>query len=62
MPTVKCLCGFQILVVPDLKAMNQAIERHIKEHAKISESSEKKRALAGNLRQYLIGQILTVTS
>ena len=28
MPTVKCVCGFEILVVPDLKAMDRAIKNH----------------------------------
>jgi hypothetical protein len=26
MPFIKCGCGFEILVVPDLKAMNRAIK------------------------------------
>ena len=61
MPTIKCVCGLPILVVPDLKAMNRAIERHIAEHVKLSKNA-KRGALASDLRQYLIGQILTVTS
>jgi hypothetical protein len=39
MPIVKCGCGFEILVVPDLKAMNRAIKNHVAEHNK--SSSEK---------------------
>ncbi len=31
-PTIRCLCGFKILVVPDLKAMNRAIKTHVAEH------------------------------
>jgi len=26
MPTAKCICGAEILVLPDLKAMNKAIK------------------------------------
>ena len=32
LPTVKCVCGSRILVVPDLKAMNLAIKNHVAEH------------------------------
>jgi hypothetical protein len=32
MPIVKCLCGYEILVVPDLKAMNLAINKHLDKH------------------------------
>jgi hypothetical protein len=32
MPTIKCMCGIRILVVPDLKAMNRAIKNHVVEH------------------------------
>jgi hypothetical protein len=28
MPTIKCSCGSEILVVPDVKAMSIAIENH----------------------------------
>ena len=36
MPLIKCVCGFEILVVPDLKAMNRAIKNHIAKHNKAS--------------------------
>ena len=32
MPTIRCVCGLRILVVPDLKAMNLAIKNHVAEH------------------------------
>ena len=34
MPTIRCLCGLRILVVPDVKAMNRAIKNHVAEHKK----------------------------
>ncbi len=34
MPTIRCVCGLRILVVPDLKAMNRAIKNHLAEHKK----------------------------
>jgi hypothetical protein len=53
MPTIKCICGFEILVVPDLKAMNRAIKNHVDKHKK--SSSEK-------LTDFLTEQVLIVAS
>ena len=52
MPTIRCVCGLRILIVPDLKAMNRAIKNHLAEH---------KRAL-DLLEWFLTEQILTVAS
>ena len=30
-PTIRCVCNSEILVVPDLKAMNNAVTKHIAE-------------------------------
>ena len=40
MPIIECVCGFKILVVPDLKAMNQAIKNHATKHKKASNVSK----------------------
>jgi hypothetical protein len=32
LPTIKCECGHEILLLPDLIAMGKAIERHSFEH------------------------------
>lgn len=32
LPTIRCMCGLRILIVPDLKAMNHAIKNHVAEH------------------------------
>ncbi len=34
MPIVRCVCGFEILVLPDMKAMNLAIKNHLGKHKK----------------------------
>ncbi|HEX7483127.1 MAG TPA: hypothetical protein VF350_06645 [Candidatus Bathyarchaeia archaeon] len=41
MPIVKCVCGFKILVVPDLKAMERAIKNHVTNHKKASDVSKR---------------------
>ena len=61
MPTIKCRCGTEILVAPDLKAIDQAIKNHVAEHETATKSSENilTREL---LEQYLAEQVLIVTS
>lgn len=60
-PTLRCLCGAEILVVPDLKAMDQAIKNHLSEHEKTTAGKDKAVAI-GVLEQYLTEQVLTVAS
>lgn len=55
MPIVRCACGSEILVLPDLKAMNIAIENHVAEHKKERDSSEKVTA-------FLTEQVLIIAS
>jgi hypothetical protein len=33
-PLIRCECGFEILLVPDLKMMTRAIEVHAAKHGK----------------------------
>lgn len=54
MPLIHCRCGQTILVLPDVKAMNRAIENHIATH-KI-----KSKASAERLRKSLIGELLDI--
>ena len=49
LPIVKCSCGAEILLVPDLAAMDRAIKKHFADHK-------------GDDEQFLIEQILTVAS
>jgi hypothetical protein len=32
LPIITCACGYEILILPDLKIMSQAIEKHVLEH------------------------------
>lgn len=38
---IKCSCGAEILLVPDIKAMSEAIETHVVEHQKMFILSDK---------------------
>jgi len=55
MPTVKCVCGFEILVVPDLKAMDRAIKNHVAEHKKAI-------GVPKSLTEFLTEQVLIVAA
>ena len=55
MSVVKCVCGYEILVVPDLKAMNRAIKHHVAEHKQSNEGSKR-------LTDFLTKQVLIVAS
>ena len=37
LPIINCTCGAQILVVPDAKAMDRAINSHLVKHKNINE-------------------------
>jgi len=61
MPIIRCACGFEILVLPDLRAMNRAIKNHINGHKPASCGSEC--ILAINwLEEFLTEQVLIVAS
>jgi hypothetical protein len=55
MPIVRCTCGLEILVVPDLKAMDLAINKHVAEHKQSREGSKK-------LTDFLTEQVLIMVS
>jgi hypothetical protein len=40
-PLIRCECGFEILLVPDLKMMAKAIEVHAAKHGKREKDSAK---------------------
>jgi hypothetical protein len=44
MPVVTCPCGFELLVVPDLTAMDKALKNHVAGH-KLADSEKVMRCL-----------------
>jgi hypothetical protein len=55
MPIVRCICGSEILVVPDLKAMNIAITKHVGKPKKVHNDLER-------LTEFLTEQVLITAS
>jgi len=58
MATIKCVCGAEILVLPDLKAMRLAIENHLAKHKKANDGSGR----LESLEQFLTAQVLALAS
>ena len=62
LPLLKCECGAEILLLPDLKVMNHAIEVHVHYHTRKEKDPRKKAAIAAQVRQTLFEQILKKAS
>jgi hypothetical protein len=56
-PTIRCVCGLRILIVPDLKAMNRAIKNHLAEHEQSDYG-----LVFNSLEEFLTEQILMVAN
>jgi hypothetical protein len=56
MPIIKCVCGSEILVVPDLRAMNSAIENHVTSKHKITPDDSER------LAEFLAEQVLLLAT
>ena len=59
---VKCICGDDFLLLPDLKEMNKVVEYHVKEHQRGSKGYKPKFMDGNYIRYVLIGQILKLAS
>ncbi len=59
---IVCECGMKILLVPDLKAMNKAIEEHANAHGKTKENTLDADAEKDRITQLLIAKTLKKAS
>ncbi len=57
LPLLTCECGAKILLLPDLKVMNHAIEVHIAEHIRNVNEVCNKKEIAAHIRQVLTEQL-----
>ncbi len=57
MPTIRCVCGLRILIIPDLQAMNRAIKNHVAEHKQADYG-----LALDSLEEFLTEQILIAAS
>jgi hypothetical protein len=62
LPIIRCACGAEILLIPDLSAMNRAIENHVAKHKKANMKGEHKNLSSDRIRGILVKQILLTAS
>jgi hypothetical protein len=59
---IRCECGEEILLIPDLRAMSQAIEVHVLEHKKREADPIKAEESSNRVRNHLIIEVLKKAS
>ncbi len=62
MVKVRCECGDEILLLPDLKEMGKAIDDHVELHLQNLKGSPCTTAKAEQLKDMLVAQVLTKAS
>ena len=62
LPVIKCRCGAEILLVPNVEVMGEAIEAHAKEHMKKVVGRRAAKAEADLVRDDLVAQVLRKAS
>ncbi len=58
LPMIKCYCGAKIMLVPNVKAMSEAIEAHVASHKQNVKDPKEAEAEADRIRDDLIIQVL----
>lgn len=53
LPIINCECGAEILVVPDLKAMNNAFKTHVDKHRKLEKKTKNNFSKSGKISELL---------
>jgi hypothetical protein len=53
LPIIYCECGAEILLLPDLPAMNRAIKTHVTEHQKKARPAKRNLITYSNINQLL---------
>jgi len=62
MVKIRCECGDEILLLPDLKEMGKAIEDHVDLHLHFLKVPSCTPAEAERLKDVLIAQVITIAS
>jgi hypothetical protein len=62
LPVITCTCGVEILLIPNVKKMNEAIEAHILEHTKKFKNAKEAEAEAERIRSDLVIKVLEKAS
>ena len=55
---IRCECGFELLLVPDLSVMSLVVEKHAQMHKENAENQREAKAVFSHIEDYLTEQIL----
>jgi len=58
LPLIRCKCGAEILLLPDMKAMDKAIQAHAQSHSQAERNPYRAAAEVIRVQDHLIGQML----
>ena len=61
-PVIKCECGVEILLVPDLKEMSLVVQRHAQMHKEAIENPAEAEITYHIIEKSLVAQILRLAS
>ncbi len=53
LPVIHCECGAEILLLPDVQAMNRAIKNHVTKHGKNGRNAKKNANTSSNISELL---------
>ena len=62
LPIIRCTCGASILLLPDLKAMNKAIENHLAQHKELSREFSLQLKGTDKTRKFLLHQLFDLVA
>jgi hypothetical protein len=57
LPIIKCKCGAEFLLIPDLNEMSLVVEKHAQMHREAESDPEKAEATYDEIQDHLIMQI-----
>ncbi len=60
--TIKCVCGAEILLVPDVKLMSKALEAHVEEHRAKFKNAKEAETEAQTIMDDLVAKVLLKAS
>ena len=56
--SIRCECGTEILLIPDIKEMGRCIESHAAEHRNKEQTPDKGKAAFEHIENFLVTQVL----
>ncbi len=62
LPTITCVCGAEILLIPDVKLMSKALQAHVDEHIRKLKNHKEAKLEAETLMDVLVTKVLQKAS